>query len=80
MEDYGIISCIILKKVQDNLIIDTWIMSCRVFDRQIENFSFNHIIKLAKHLRCKRIICLYKPTKKNIILIKKSLRSATLKD
>ena len=62
--DYGIISCIILSKIQDNLIIDTWIMSCRVFDRQIENFSFNQIIKLAKSLKCKRIICLYKPTKR----------------
>ena len=31
--DYGIISCIILSKIQDNLIIDTWIMSCREIGR-----------------------------------------------
>ena len=67
--DYGIISCIILNKIQDNLIIDAWVMSCRVFDRQIEDFVFNQIIKLAKDLKCEKVICLYKPTKKNIILI-----------
>ena len=43
--DYGIISCIILSKIQDNLIIDTWIMSCRVFDRGIEKTL--HSIKLS---------------------------------
>ena len=37
----------ILSKIQNNLIIDTW-LCCHVFDRQIENFLFNQIIKLAK--------------------------------
>lgn len=39
-DHYGLISCVILK---DNF-IDTWVMSCRVFKRRVENKIFQFIL------------------------------------
>ena len=38
---YGLISCVILK---DNF-IDTWVMSCRVFKRRVEDRLFRFILE-----------------------------------
>ena len=47
--DYGLISLIIMKKTTDNtLFIDTWIMSCRVLKRNMENFVLNTIVDIAR--------------------------------
>jgi len=46
--DYGLISVIILEKVNDKtLFVDTWIMSCRVLKRDVEHFAINHIVQRA---------------------------------
>ena len=45
---HGLIAAIILKQEQpDTLFIDTWLMSCRVLKRTMENFSLNTIAKDA---------------------------------
>jgi FkbH-like protein len=45
----GLICVIILKKESDNaLFIDTWLMSCRVLKRGMENYVLNTIAKFAK--------------------------------
>lgn len=62
---YGIISCIILKKEEDVCFIDTWVMSCRVLKRGVENLAFKSIIESAKGWGCEKIIGEYIPTKKN---------------
>ncbi len=47
--DNGLISVVILKKEGiDTLFIDTWLMSCRVLKRGMENFILNTIANFAK--------------------------------
>lgn len=62
---YGIISCIILKKKGDECFIDTWVMSCRVLKRGVEDFAFRYIVDIARKWACKKIKGEYIPTKKN---------------
>ena len=67
--DYGIISVVILEKQKDALFIDTWIMSCRVLKRGMENFVLNELIEVCKQEGCSQIIGEYLPTKKNILVM-----------
>ena len=67
--DYGLISLLILeKKSTDTLFIDTWIMSCRVLKRNVEDFLLNKLILLAKEQSCNKIIGEYIATPKNGIV------------
>ena len=67
--DHGLIGAIILQKSDNNsLFIDTWIMSCRVLKRGMENFTLNCIVELAAKHNIERIIGEYIPTKKNEIV------------
>ena len=66
---YGLIGAVILKRMDDaRLFIDTWIMSCRVLKRGMENFTLNCIVELAKKNNYSTIVGEYLPTKKNIIV------------
>ena len=62
---YGIISCIILRKTGNVAFIDTWVMSCRVLKRGVEDIVFNAIADAAENWGCAKIIGEYIPTKKN---------------
>ena len=62
---YGLISLVIGKLECDELFIDTWVMSCRVLKRGIENLALNQIVHKAKELGMKRIRGEYIPTPKN---------------
>lgn len=67
--DNGLIAVVILKKVSsDTLFIDTWIMSCRVLKRTMENFTLNNIVQVARNNGFSRITGEYVPTKKNSIV------------
>lgn len=47
--DQGLISAVILKLEKDNvLVIDTWVMSCRVLGRGMEEFIASEILKIAQ--------------------------------
>lgn len=63
--DNGFIAIIILQKQVDSLFIDTWLMSCRVLKRGMENFTLNTIVEHAKKGGYKKIIGEYIPTSKN---------------
>jgi FkbH-like protein len=64
--DYGLISLIILvKKDNQTLFIDTWIMSCRVLKRNMEFFVLNTIMKTAKEAGFMQLQGEYLPTAKN---------------
>ena len=65
---YGIISCLILIHCNDFTFIDTWVMSCRVLKRGVEQVAFNTICDYAKEWGCKRVVGEYIPTKKNHIV------------
>lgn len=67
--DYGLISAVIMeKRAGDILFIDTWIMSCRVLKRGVENFLLNEIVHLARESGCVFIKGEYIPTAKNGIV------------
>lgn len=67
--EYGLISCIILRQNERKIFIDTWLMSCRVLKRQVEDFVFEYIVELAKNSQkssqIDKIEAEYIPTKKN---------------
>lgn len=64
--DNGLICVIILEKQNnDTLFIATWLMSCRVLRRGMENFTLNTIINYAKQNGFSTIIGEYIPTVKN---------------
>jgi FkbH-like protein len=66
--DYGLISAVILKKEEDFLFIDTWIMSCRVFKRGMENLILNQIAQVATDNGYKEVKGEYIKTVKNNIV------------
>jgi FkbH-like protein len=66
--DNGIVSVVITKLENDELFIDTWIMSCRVLKRTMEQLVFNTVLSHAKQAGLRRIIGEYLPTKKNVIV------------
>ena len=63
--DNGLISIIILLKQKNKLFIDTWIMSCRVLKRGMENFVLNYIVNFAQNNDFSELIGEYLPTNKN---------------
>jgi FkbH-like protein len=63
--DNGIIGIIIGKPEGETLLIDTWLMSCRVLGRQVEEATMNLIVAEASRLGMSRIVGEYVPTGKN---------------
>ncbi|MBR6426468.1 MAG: HAD family hydrolase [Clostridia bacterium] len=63
--DYGLISAVIMKKDDENLFVDTWIMSCRVLKRTMEEFIVNKMISVANENGFRTVTGQYLPTKKN---------------
>lgn len=66
--DYGLISVIILKMVDDDLEIDEYLMSCRVLKRGVEDFALNNIVDYARRVGAKRVVGRYAPTAKNAMV------------
>ena len=67
--DNGIIA-IVIGRLQPNqdLLIDTWLMSCRVLGRQVEPTTLNLIAREAAKMGAKRLVGEYIPTKKNAMV------------
>lgn len=64
--DHGLVSVVILeKKSNTDLFVDTWLMSCRVLKRGMEEFVINHMLRIAKENGYTRILSEYIPTAKN---------------
>jgi FkbH-like protein len=63
--DNGLISVIVMKCDGETLLIDTWVMSCRVLSRGMEEFICLAMISIAKDRGCKKILGRYVPSKKN---------------
>jgi FkbH-like protein len=63
--DNGIIGIVIGKPEGDSIRIDTWLMSCRVLGRQVEEATVNLVVAEARRLRAERLVGEYIPTKKN---------------
>lgn len=63
--NYGMIACVILKKQEDVCFIDTYLMSCRVLKRGIEQFLLPFLVEEGKRLSCTTLVGEYIPTEKN---------------
>jgi FkbH-like protein len=64
--DNGVIAiCIGRMYGADDLLIDTWLMSCRVLGRRVEQATLNLIAAEARKLGAKRLLGDYIPTSKN---------------
>jgi FkbH-like protein len=66
--DNGMICVVICKVSNQDLIIDTWLMSCRVLNRRVEDMILNLLIGIAKKRKLVRIIGTYYPTDRNRIV------------
>ncbi len=68
--NYDIVSLVILKAdSKQELFIDTWIMSCRVLKRGLEDFVLNCVVNIAKREQYERLIGEYIPTQKNALVV-----------
>jgi FkbH-like protein len=64
--DHGLISVVILEKRNDRqLFLDTWIMSCRVLKRDVEQFVLNCLLETARQHGFEELVGEYIPTPKN---------------
>ncbi len=63
--DYGTVSVAILRTVGGDLVIDTWLMSCRAMGRTAERGIFRHIYERAGARAANRIFGEYIATAKN---------------
>jgi FkbH-like protein len=64
--DNGVIAIVVVKPLsREEVLIDTWLMSCRVLGRQVEPTTKNLVVSQAKALGAKVIFGEYIPTKKN---------------
>ena len=64
--DNGIIAIVIGRlRPNKDLLIDTWLMSCRVLGRQVEPTTLNLIAQEAGKIGAARLVGEYIPTKKN---------------
>lgn len=64
--NYGLISVVIVKlKENQSAEIDTWIMSCRVLKRTVENLLMNYIIEKLEQMGIVKLYGQYLPTSKN---------------
>ena len=63
--DNGLVSCLMAKLTKDIMYIDLWVMSCRVFKRDLEKAIFDKLVNHCQQRNIKKIQGKYVPTSKN---------------
>ena len=63
--DHGITGLLTAKKENDTLIIENFLLSCRILGRKIENQILYQLYKISIQQKIKYVIGIYKKTKKN---------------
>ena len=63
--NYGLISAVILRRTDEAYFIDTWIMSCRVLRRGVEQFVLDRLVEAAREDGVSKLVGEYLPTVKN---------------
>lgn len=66
--DNGMISVVILEVADDSLVVDTWLMSCRVLEREVEHAVLNKIVALARARGLRYVVGRYIPTDRNAMV------------
>jgi FkbH-like protein len=64
--DQGLVGIVILEKSMDSWRLDTFLLSCRVIGRQVEEAILAYILKLMRADHAPKLIGEFIPTKKNI--------------
>jgi len=64
--DHGLIAVVVMRPLDaESLLVDTWLMSCRVLKRGMECFTLNQMVEAARSRGYKRIVGEYLTTPKN---------------
>jgi FkbH-like protein len=63
--DNGLIAALLLHQQGRDLVIDTWVMSCRVLARGVEEFTMSLVLAEARRRGAARLLGRYKPSAKN---------------
>lgn len=66
--DNGVIGLMVGYRQGDALELDTWLMSCRVLGRGVEEATLNLVAERALELGCTRLLGEYRPTAKNAMV------------
>jgi FkbH-like protein len=66
--DNGLISVVLAKVDGDALVIDTWVMSCRVLKRGVEQLLLNRLVACARERGLTRLLGEFMPTPKNALV------------
>ena len=63
--DHGLVTIVIGEKIENELHIRLWLMSCRVLKRGLEDVMMNAIVEEAKKCNLQKVVGYYYPTAKN---------------
>jgi FkbH-like protein len=66
--DNGMISVVVCKKAADVWEIDTWLMSCRVLGRRVEEAVLHDLVTHAAQAGATRLVGRYIPSTRNVIV------------
>jgi FkbH-like protein len=66
--DYGLIAVVIGRITGRSCQIETWVMSCRVLQRQAEEETLSELVRRARQRGCERLVGIYFPTSTNGIV------------
>jgi FkbH-like protein len=66
--DNGMISTIICRPDNQDWEIDTWLMSCRVLGRRVEQAALQQLVRFGRSQGVERLVGLYRPTERNGIV------------
>lgn len=68
--DNGMISVVICRRAEPGVWeIDTWLMSCRVLGRKVENMVLREILGHARRAGIHKLVGVYRPTNRNKLVI-----------
>jgi FkbH-like protein len=63
--DNGIVAVVVTVAEDEDLVVDSWVMSCRVLGRGVESVTINGIVRRGRERSCARIRGRFRPTAKN---------------
>jgi FkbH-like protein len=66
--DHGLVSSVVALREGEDLVIDSWLMSCRVFSRSAEQFIMNKLVEAARAQGLTGIRGQYVPSPKNEVV------------
>jgi FkbH-like protein len=66
--DNGIIAAVVARARSGALHVDSWVMSCRVLGRRVEEATLDILVGLARARGCCRLTGEYRPTAKNAMV------------